>query len=269
MPVLLIRLAAPMQSWGASSRFTRRETETMPTKSGVIGMVAAALGMDRTDSLERFRGLRFGVRADQPGTVMSDYHTVENPTVADKQARMTVSRRYYLQDAVFLVGLESPDAAELETYRDALRTPYYPLFLGRRSCPPDGPLQMWMSDKSLEDALRDAPWRAAEWYQRKALRDADVFPEQCFARIVVEPKPGDPSDAVFVDTIADEPASFDPRNKQWEDRSIVQLPDDVAPQPTVAEAPSPASPVFEGDAIFAAVAAAGDTADTTTGGSES
>ena len=78
MPVLLMRLAAPMQSWGASSRFTRRETEMMPTKSGVIGMLAAALGIGRDEPLTRFAGLRFGVRIDQPGTIMSDFHTAED-----------------------------------------------------------------------------------------------------------------------------------------------------------------------------------------------
>lgn len=68
-------IGCPMQSWGSRSRFTRRETEAWPTKSGVIGIVAAALGVGRDESLERFDGLRFGVRVDQPGTIMSDYQT--------------------------------------------------------------------------------------------------------------------------------------------------------------------------------------------------
>ncbi|KAA8816709.1 type I-E CRISPR-associated protein Cas5/CasD [Bifidobacterium vespertilionis] len=259
MPVLLIRLAAPMQSWGSESRFTRRTTESMPTKSGVIGMIAAALGMPRDASLERFRDLRFGVRVDQPGTLLADYHTVENPTVVDKQLKMTVSRRYYLQDAVFLAGLESANGRNLESYREALQSPYYPLFLGRRSCPPDGPLQTWMSDEPLENALSHAPWRAAEWYQRKALRDADVFPEQCFAQIVVEPKPDVRQDSAFVDTLADGPLSFDPRHRQWENRRFVRLPGGIAPTPTVKNAPNP--PAFDGDAIFSAVASAADNTD--------
>ncbi|MEU7576769.1 type I-E CRISPR-associated protein Cas5/CasD [Streptomyces sp. NPDC041068] len=74
--VLLVRLAAPLQSWGVVSRFSRRDTHSRPTKSGVIGLCAAALGHDRADALGQLAALRFGVRADQPGTPVRDYHTV-------------------------------------------------------------------------------------------------------------------------------------------------------------------------------------------------
>ena len=52
MTVLLLRLAGPMQAWGVKSRFTVRSTELAPTKSGVIGMLAAATGRRRTDPIE-------------------------------------------------------------------------------------------------------------------------------------------------------------------------------------------------------------------------
>ncbi|MBT1164306.1 type I-E CRISPR-associated protein Cas5/CasD [Bifidobacterium felsineum] len=263
MPVLLMRLAAPMQSWGASSRFTRRETEMMPTKSGVIGMLAAALGIGRDEPLTRFAGLRFGVRVDQPGTIMSDFHTAEDlkneRPGSSKKEMLPLSIRYYLQDAVFLVGIESRDGYELERYRCALARPYYPIFLGRRSCPPDGPIRTWISDKTLENALRDAPWRADEWYQRKALRGAATFPERCFARIVVEPGAADvngTNDKIdFIDTIADEPVSFDPRERRWSMRGIIQLANDAKPTPTVdaAEGADYGAIVAGGDAIFDAV----------------
>ncbi|KAA8832176.1 type I-E CRISPR-associated protein Cas5/CasD [Bifidobacterium tissieri] len=269
MPVLLMRLAAPMQSWGSNSRFTRRETETMPTKSGVIGMIAAALGIGRGEPLARFQGLRFGVRADQPGTLLRDYQTAKN----ERGTMMPLSNRYYLQDAVFLVGLESDNMERLEEYRQALRSPHYPIFLGRRSCPPDGPIQTWMSEESLEDALRHAPWRAAEWYQRRALRDESLFPERCFARIMIEPNSAEQLESTFVDTLADEPVSFDPRRREWRQRRIVSLTDDIQPEPTVDRPLSPDASVansagrlenendvadsqslFDGDAIFDAIA---------------
>lgn len=66
--VLLARLAAPLQSWGIGSRFDRRDTQLHPTKSGYIGMIAAALGLDRTDDISHLTQLRFGVREDRPGT---------------------------------------------------------------------------------------------------------------------------------------------------------------------------------------------------------
>ncbi|MFE7674560.1 type I-E CRISPR-associated protein Cas5/CasD [Streptomyces albidoflavus] len=78
--VLLIRLAAPLQSWGAASRFAHRDTHSRPTKSGVIGLCAAALGMDRDEPLGELAAVRFGVRADHPGAPMREYHTVGGGT---------------------------------------------------------------------------------------------------------------------------------------------------------------------------------------------
>ncbi len=74
--VLLVRLAAPLQSWGVVSRFSQRDTHTRPTKSAIIGLCAAALGRDRTDPIDDLAELVYGVRADHPGTPVRDYHTV-------------------------------------------------------------------------------------------------------------------------------------------------------------------------------------------------
>ncbi|MFE2291930.1 type I-E CRISPR-associated protein Cas5/CasD [Streptomyces sp. NPDC059452] len=74
--VLLIRLAGPLQSWGVASRFAHRDTHPRPTKSGVIGLCAAALGLDREQPLGELAEVRFGVRADHPGAPLRDFHTV-------------------------------------------------------------------------------------------------------------------------------------------------------------------------------------------------
>ncbi|MGW7645462.1 type I-E CRISPR-associated protein Cas5/CasD [Streptomyces bobili] len=73
---LVLRLAAPLQAWGTVSRFSQRDSHTRPTKSAVIGMCAAALGHDRSTPLGALAHIRFGVRADRPGTPVRDYHTV-------------------------------------------------------------------------------------------------------------------------------------------------------------------------------------------------
>ncbi|WP_433515379.1 type I-E CRISPR-associated protein Cas5/CasD [Nonomuraea sp. CA-143628] len=83
---LLIRLAGPLQAWGTGSRFLHRDTDPeRPTKSGVIGLLAAADGHNRNQhdadypdalSLAVFAQLRFGVRADRPGVLIRDFHTV-------------------------------------------------------------------------------------------------------------------------------------------------------------------------------------------------
>ncbi|MEU8624636.1 type I-E CRISPR-associated protein Cas5/CasD [Streptomyces sp. NPDC048669] len=78
--VLLIRLAGPLQSWGINGRFARRDTHGRPTKSGVIGLCAAALGLDRDEPLGELAEVLYGVRADRPGTPLRDYHTVGGGT---------------------------------------------------------------------------------------------------------------------------------------------------------------------------------------------
>lgn len=148
MPTLLIRLAAPLQSWGSNSKFEIRTTEKMPTKSGVAGMLAAAMGMKRDADLSELNGLRFGVRADREGEDITDFHTVHS----EKSSYVTY--RHYLCDAVFLVGLEGEEKL-LEKLKKALQNPRFPLFLGRRSCPPTLPIVMGIRYVPLETALRE------------------------------------------------------------------------------------------------------------------
>src|SRR3990170_1746021 len=115
MPPLLLRLAGPMQSWGTTSRFDQRDTGKEPSKSGVIGLLAAALGIERENwmDLEPLTRLSMGVRHDRPGTPRRDYQTAgcaatDTIIKADgNQAKRggVVSRRDYLADAAFLVGL--------------------------------------------------------------------------------------------------------------------------------------------------------------------
>ena len=117
MATLLLRLAAPLQSWGSDSKFETRKTDREPTKSGVVGLLAAALGLrrDDTEGLARLNGLRFAVRADQEGSLLVDFHTAKSRDTS------YVTYRHYLQDAVFLAGLESEDEALLRELEAALR----------------------------------------------------------------------------------------------------------------------------------------------------
>lgn len=161
MSTLLLRLAAPLQAWGAGAKFDRRETLLMPTKSGVVGLLAAALGRPRTHSMDDLDALLMGVRADQPGEMLRDYHTAQ----AEKSTYVT--NRFYLADAVFLVGLQG-DEGQLATLAQALENPAYPLFLGRRACPPTGRVCLGVrSGVPLMDALRQEPWQAGLWYQQR------------------------------------------------------------------------------------------------------
>lgn len=164
MSTLLLRLAAPMQSWGSSSRFKKLSTEREPTKSGIVGFIAAALGRGRNESIEDLAALRFGVRIDQPGELLRDYHTAHHPS---NEKLAFISERYYLCDAVFVIGLETDDSLLLEEIETALRSPRFPLYLGRRSCPPSGRIVLGISPLSLKDALKTQEWQAQTWYMRK------------------------------------------------------------------------------------------------------
>ncbi|WP_127956855.1 type I-E CRISPR-associated protein Cas5/CasD [Serratia microhaemolytica] len=162
MPTLLLRLQGAMQSWGTPSRFDERETETEPSKSGVIGLVCAALGRDRSEEIDDLAMLSMGVRVDREGICLRDYQTATGVLTAAGKVelgRTVVSPRYYLADAVFLVGLAGEDRQLLQQIHHALRAPHWPLFLGRKACVPSPPVYLpdGLCDSDLETALRHYP----------------------------------------------------------------------------------------------------------------
>ena len=252
MSVLLLRLAGPIQSWGGASRHMTRYTLSMPTKSGIVGLLAAALGRRRGDELSDLAALRFGVRADQAGRPLIDYHTVSAashaPGVPARQRMPTasggslkpadstkVTRRYYIADAVFVAALEAqPDVAE--TLADALRRPRYPLYLGRRSCPPAKPVLIGIQrDASLEVALEQVPWQAGP--AERARHNADGHIELAIA---VE-------DPAGTDAFADQPLPSPPFNRQFAERPVshgtvrIRVPDVSAPGTRLAAPHDPMS----------------------------
>ena len=157
MATLLLRLAAPLQAWGSNSKFNIRSTEREPTKSGVVGLLAAALGIQRSDDLKKLEplnALRFGVRVEREGKLLRDFHMVHEMTVK-KDSHVT--ERFYLSDAVFTAALESENREFLEQLAYALKHPVYPLFLGRRSCPPTLPVVLGIRDDELLSVLVNEP----------------------------------------------------------------------------------------------------------------
>ncbi|MFE9679458.1 type I-E CRISPR-associated protein Cas5/CasD [Streptomyces sp. NPDC006259] len=224
--VLVLRLAGPMQSWGASSRFTRRTTESAPTKSGVIGLLAGAAGIQRGDDarLVPLAALRFGVRIDQPGTRIRDFQTAHHGVTGKS---MPLSERFYLADAVFVAALEG-DHELLAGLDAAVRTPVYPPFLGRRSCPPAAPLELGLHQNArLETVLENVPWQASAWYRRR-LRDQR--PE---GLSVLREAAADERSAA--DSLRDQPLSFAAAHRRHALRTVVTTTVPV-PQPRAAAA---------------------------------
>jgi CRISPR system Cascade subunit CasD len=162
MHTLLLRLQGPMQSWGTTSRFDERDTQLEPSKSGVLGLICAALGRERKEPVDDLAALRMGVRVDREGIPMRDYQTATGVVLAHGKVdaeRTVVSPRFYLADAVFLVGLEGRDRSLLEDIHKALAAPVWSLALGRKSFVPGMPVllkdQLW--DQDLQSALGNYP----------------------------------------------------------------------------------------------------------------
>ncbi|MCB5229101.1 MAG: type I-E CRISPR-associated protein Cas5/CasD [Candidatus Cloacimonetes bacterium] len=195
---LFLRLEGALQAWGNNeSKFVIRRTADAPTKSGVFGLLCAALGVTRLDAekdwLPQLQKMRMGVRIDRPGIRWWDYHTVgagqemrkagfrQSDKISDPiQARKVIhepdfgnkidmkmgpilTRREYLADGSFLVALQG-DPHIVDTLFKALQEPVWTVFLGRKSCPPSR--LIWEHEpgyfESLEDALRSIPLQKRE-----------------------------------------------------------------------------------------------------------
>ncbi len=176
--VLILRLTAPLQSWGVQSRFTVRDTAREPSKSGVVGLLGAALGRPRDADFSDLNALLMAVRVDRPGALRRDYHTAGGGSVPNRKAygvaetsadpskpvgegklRTVVSHRYYLADADFRVALQG-ETLFLRELERALQAPRWPLFLGRKAFTPTQPLCRGVREGLAPiDALRDTePW---------------------------------------------------------------------------------------------------------------
>lgn len=165
MKTLTIKLTAPLQSYGNEATFNRRTSYYYPSKSAIVGMIAAALGFRRDDSrIQTLNDLKMAVRIDQPGQTLTEFQTIEYD---QKKHKRSLSYRDYLQDAVFLVAIQS-DNEKINQICHALSHPHFQLYLGRRSNAPAGPLMMKIfNDQDPISVLKEYAWQAAIWYQKK------------------------------------------------------------------------------------------------------
>lgn len=187
MKTLTIKLAAPLQSYGNEATFNYRTSYHYPSKSAILGMIAAAMGYRRDDDqhIQQLNQLAIAVRIDQPGTILSDFHIVEYNR---KKNERKLTYRDYLQDAVFLVAI-SGKGNQIDEINEALRHPRFQLSLGRRANVPAGPLKtMIFDDRDPIEILSNVRWQASTWYQRKLrnnhfidieiIADAELLPDK-------------------------------------------------------------------------------------------
>jgi CRISPR system Cascade subunit CasD len=186
---LLFQLYGPLVSWGDIAVGEVRRSLPQPTKSALLGLVAATLGY-RRDEEELHSGLhaRFhvGARIDSPGSLMVDYHTAQVAAATHLKRRKStpltrrdelrpreletiLSRREYRCDALAVAALRltSEGDPDLDEIRQALEEPAFAPYLGRRSCPPALPFAPRIVDAaSMIEALRS--FDGDEQYRRIA-----------------------------------------------------------------------------------------------------
>jgi len=223
---VFLRLEGPLQSWGDASKLVIRRTMDAPTKSGVLGLVCCAMGISRSDAasvLRELGGLELGVRIDAPGVRWWDYHTSGagiglmtaggrvKVTESTGEIETFVTRREYLSDASFLAVLRG-DPAVVARVAGALASPTWPVYLGRRSCPPAvpvlarfGPECAWSNPgrfDSVEQAL-SAPARRGRSVGGNASDAAEAL---------IEWRPESDGDAAPAEAESwmDSPVAFDP-----------------------------------------------------------
>lgn len=231
---LALLLDGPMQSWGFTSRFTRRTTALFPTKSGIIGLIAAALGVNKFEASEsteiaQLAALQCTIvklpkqRNGQASPILrlADYHTIgggydkgtdamKKPRAASGKGLETIlSERHYLLDARFGILLEG-DRSRLEALAAALRNPKWGVWLGRKCCIPASPLLVGVSQDRTE-ALRSL-LRRTDYSEDHPLTSFDHLLE------------GDEAEGLDSEWLNDKPVSYGaPIGQRHEPRRIRQV----------------------------------------------
>lgn len=186
---LVFQLYGPLAAWGDIAVGETRPSALTPTKSAILGLVAAALGLRRPDTADNEAdrlaweeahaaladGYGLAVKVECPGLPLSDYHTAQVPSSGKGKNRMVfptrrdeltrvarhdlntiLSRREYRQDAFCAIAVWARAGAphDLDALRDSLLAPLFPLYLGRKSCPLALPLApRVLSAPNVETAL--------------------------------------------------------------------------------------------------------------------
>src|SRR5690606_9484672 len=156
---------------------------------------------------------------DQPGQLVRDFQTARS---LDGSRTMPLSYRYYLADAVF-VAVITGDETLVRGLDEAVCQPHFPLYLGRRSCSPAGPVSLGLRQGSLAEVLQSEPWQATKWHRRRVRAETVTVP------VVRDAGPDDP----HPETLRDEPLSFDPRRREYGWRAVARGHVELAhPDPT-------------------------------------
>lgn len=203
-------LHAPIQSWGGvnmprPNAKSPRNTENIPTKSAVIGMIRSALGVSRgMDDEHDLSSLRVLIRVDNPGKIKRDYQVAQRAHHGYNAGQNREIPKYHLQDATFVMLLSHSSPETLEVVRRAVEAPQWALFYGRRSHVPA--LPPLLGSVELEDPrsfLRELPlfWGPPS-YSGTEKRSVRIYDSEI-------------STGDQVATQSNEPLSFNPKRPQY------------------------------------------------------
>ena len=228
---LLLRLEGPFQAWGlAESRFPVRRVAPAPTKSGVIGLLCAAMGIARPEAtpekLKPLAELKMAVRVDRPGVRWLDYHTVGAGGISRRSAdggmrhgETMLTIREYLGDASFLAALWG-EPEIIRKLHDALLEPVWPLYLGRKSCVPAVPVvrpdgQSLRTAANPLEALTAEPWKPRYFFEKKP-ENLTVYADWPLSGVDLE--------VTDLDTAHDVPVHFIPPAPAYTSRVVARIP---------------------------------------------
>ncbi len=215
---LVFLLAAPMASFGSYAGHERRGSELAPMRSAVLGLVGAALGIDRGDveGLANLRAYSVAVQPFQQSKPLRDYHTVQTvPTPKAKRpqtrgdalasvgraANTIITFRDYRCDVLIGAAVWGNGRWPLSDFVNHLRQPVFPLYLGRKACPlaapvnpvvvlEEGPREA-LAQIEIPEWIRSKDWAEEERNRHPAYSDpvAGLKPPQ-----QIELVPGEPLD---------------------------------------------------------------------------
>lgn len=193
---LLLQLYAPLVSWGDQAVGQERPSADHPSRSALLGMLAAALGIDRSDDTAHAHlagACRFGIKLYNPGLALRDFHTAQTPPenkkahhrhtrrdeLREEKLGTILSFRSYRQDSLSVVALWLDNEGYLlQDLSAALNRPHYHLYLGRKSCPLALPLNpLIVQSETLKAALDGYP--VNEGLQRLRQPEVRYYWEVC------------------------------------------------------------------------------------------
>lgn len=168
LKTLLLKFSGPLQSWGTDSHFETRYTDFHPSKSAVIGLIAASFGYrrDEDEKIAKLNDLNFAVRVDQRGNLLRDYQIATAYKPDGRFERNYVTNRYYLEDAVFVVALYGEDEL-IDKIEFAIRNPYFQPFFGKRSNPVNPDIIIKTTTDDIVTSLEKLRWQASKFHKRE------------------------------------------------------------------------------------------------------